>query len=48
METIPYDETRNYGKKLLSTACIYGLLYYNKTIDEVVNEIYQDIKPIKK
>ena len=48
VETIPYDETRNYGKKLLSTACIYGLLYYNKTIDEVVNEIYQDIKPIKK
>ncbi|MGP1438072.1 MAG: flagellar assembly lytic transglycosylase [Treponema sp.] len=47
VETIPYDETRNYGKKLLSTACIYGMLYYNKTTDEVIREIYKDIEPFK-
>ena len=46
VETIPYNETRNYGKKLLSTACIYGMLYYNKTANEVVSEIYKDIKKI--
>ncbi len=48
VETIPYNETRNYGKKLLSTACIYGMLYYNKKPSEVVKEIYKDIKPIKR
>ncbi|MGP1415458.1 MAG: flagellar assembly lytic transglycosylase [Treponema sp.] len=46
VETIPYDETRNYGKKLLSTACIYGMLYYNKNPKDVIKEIYQDIKTI--
>ena len=44
VETIPYNETRNYGKKLLATACIYGMLYYNKTANEVVKEVYKDIK----
>ena len=48
VETIPYNETRNYGKKLLSTACIYGMLYYNKAPSEVVKEIYEDIKPIRR
>jgi transglycosylase, SLT family len=47
IETIPYDETRNYGKKLLSTACIYGMLYYNKTAKDVVKEIYKDIEVFK-
>ena len=44
VETIPYNETRNYGKKLLATACIYGMLYYNKTANEVVKEVYKDIR----
>ena len=48
VETIPYDETRNYGKKLLYTACIYGMLYYNKNPNEVIKEVYKDIKPIVK
>ena len=48
VETIPYDETRNYGKKLLYTACIYGMLYYGKNPNEVIKEVYKDIKPIVK
>ncbi len=43
VEGIPYDETRNYGKKLLSTACMYASLYYNKTSRQVIEEIYRDI-----
>ena len=48
VETIPYNETRNYGKKLLSTACIYGMLYYNKTANDVIREVYKDVEPIKR
>jgi soluble lytic murein transglycosylase len=29
LETIPYAETREYGRKILSAALIYGHLYYD-------------------
>ncbi len=48
VETIPYDETRNYGKRLLSVACMYAYLYYNKKVDQVIKEIYQNLAPIDK
>ncbi len=42
VESIPYEETRNYGKKLLYTACMYAYIYYNKSPKQVIKEVYQD------
>jgi len=39
LETIPYSETREYGRKLVSASAAYGWLYYGKPVNEVVTEI---------
>lgn len=39
LEVLPFSETREYGRKLVSAASIYGCLYYDKSIKEVVEEI---------
>lgn len=39
LETVPFLETRDYGRKVLSAAAFYGYLYYNKTVHQVVQEI---------
>lgn len=39
LETVPFLETRSYGRKVLSAAALYGYLYYNKTVHQVVQEI---------
>ena len=39
LETVPFLETRSYGRKVLSAASLYGYLYYNKTVHQVVQEI---------
>lgn len=39
MEVIPYAETRNYGRKILTAACMYGLLYFEKKSGDIVLEI---------
>jgi soluble lytic murein transglycosylase len=39
LETIPYSETREYGRKLVSGSAVYGWLYYDKSIHDVVDEI---------
>lgn len=39
LETIPYEETREYGRKLVSATALYGWIYYEKDIYEVVGEI---------
>jgi len=39
-EAIPYDETRNYNKKVLVSAVYYGLLYYNQSSQEVVDRFF--------
>lgn len=39
LELIPFTETRNYGKKIVSSAAVYGNLYYGKSHEEVVEEI---------
>ena len=36
LETIPYSETRQYGRKLVSASAMYAWLYYEK---EVMDEI---------
>lgn len=40
LETLPYTETREYGRKVLAAAAIYGYLYYQKTTGQIVREIF--------
>ena len=39
LETIPYEETREYGRKLGGAAAMYAWLYYGKEIAEEITEI---------
>jgi soluble lytic murein transglycosylase len=41
LETVPYEETRGYGRKLIGAASLYGWLYYDKPIYEVVSSIVE-------
>ena len=39
LETVPYEETRNYGKKLISATVMYEYLYsdynnFSKTVEK--------------
>lgn len=40
LETIPYEETRNYGKKLVSSSVYYAFLYSEKPIEETLSQIF--------
>ncbi len=40
LESLPFSETREYGRKIVTAACVYAALYYNKTVDEVCDEIF--------
>ena len=44
LETLPYAETRGYGRNLLSASVIYGTLYYGKKYNEIVEEFFPDFK----
>ncbi|MBB5219158.1 lytic transglycosylase domain-containing protein [Treponema rectale] len=39
LEALPFAETREYGRKLVSAASLYGELYYGKTFAEVIRQI---------
>ncbi len=39
LEKIPFAETREYGRKILSAAVMYGVLYYDMEVSEVVQAI---------
>jgi len=39
LESVPYKETRNYGRKVLSAAALYGYLYFDKDMHDIVSEI---------
>ncbi|MBQ0039385.1 MAG: lytic transglycosylase domain-containing protein [Treponema sp.] len=39
LEALPYTETREYGRKILSAAGMYGWLYYDKSTSEIAKEI---------
>jgi soluble lytic murein transglycosylase len=39
LETVEYNETREYARKVLSAAAAYGYLYYGMTMEEVVADI---------
>lgn len=40
LETIPYQETRGYGRKLTSASVYYGFLYKNKNVSDIVEKIF--------
>ncbi len=40
LETIEIAETREYGRKVLAAAAVYGYLYYGMTMEEVVADIF--------
>lgn len=39
LEVIPFSETREYGRKILSASTLYALLYYDKSLDEIIYAI---------
>ncbi|AEF82960.1 transglycosylase SLT domain protein [Leadbettera azotonutricia ZAS-9] len=41
LESIEYTETREYGRRVLGAAAVYGFLYYNKSMEAVVADIYR-------
>jgi soluble lytic murein transglycosylase len=44
LESIEYPETREYGRRVLAAAAVYGYLYYGMTMEEVAADIYQHIR----
>jgi soluble lytic murein transglycosylase len=42
LETIPYAETREYGRKILSAALIYGHLYYDLKMGPFLSDILKN------
>lgn len=40
LESIPYAETRGYGRKVLAASIIYGYLYYQKSPGDVIRELF--------
>jgi soluble lytic murein transglycosylase len=41
LETVEYNETREYGRKVLSAAAAYGYLYYGMTMEAVFADMYK-------
>jgi soluble lytic murein transglycosylase len=41
LETIEFDETREYGRQVLAAAAFYGYLYYGMGMEMVVRNIYR-------
>ncbi|MDR0314113.1 MAG: lytic transglycosylase domain-containing protein [Treponema sp.] len=41
LETIEFVETREYGRRVLAAAAIYGYLYYDMSMEEVIADIYR-------
>jgi len=41
LETIEFQETRDFGRRVLSAAAVYGYLYYGLNMNEVIADIYR-------
>ncbi len=41
LESIPFSETRDYGRKVTAAAVMYGVLYYNKSGKDIISEIME-------
>lgn len=44
LESIGYAETRGYGKKILTAALAYGVLYYNKKPEAIIAEFFPNLR----
>jgi len=44
LETISIRETRDYGRKVLAAGAVYGYLYYGKTLEQVVSDLFPEQK----
>ena len=42
LETISIKETRDYGRKVLAAGAVYGYLYYGKTLEQVVSDLFPE------
>ena len=45
-ETVELRETREYGRKVLSAAAVYGYLYYGMTMEAVIADIFIKEDPV--
>ena len=41
LESVEFSETREYGRKVLSAASVYGYLYYGMSMEETAADIYR-------
>jgi soluble lytic murein transglycosylase len=41
LETLEYDETRGYARKVLAAAAAYGYLYYGMTMEAIFADMYR-------
>lgn len=41
LESLPFEETREYGRKILAASAMYAYLYYDLPISQVMEEILQ-------
>lgn len=39
LEVIPFSETREYGRKVVSAATMYGMFYYNMNASSIIKEL---------
>ena len=39
LETVPFEETRNYGRKLIKSSVLYGMIYYQLSPEEIISTI---------
>lgn len=40
LETVPITETRDYGRKVLAAAAVYGYLYRGKALSDIVSDFF--------
>jgi soluble lytic murein transglycosylase len=45
LETVEFTETREYGRRILAAAAVYGYLYYGKSFGQVAASIYPELLP---
>ena len=41
LESIEYEETREHGRRVAAAAAVYGYLYYEMNMDEVIADIFR-------
>lgn len=40
LESLPFAETRGYGRKVLAASIVYGYLYYQKSPGDIIRELF--------